>query len=138
MAWIHEVSSTPDSATDPPEPTPSKQAKRIAGALREWLDIIKGDSKKYVSLEAKNPVVNQAGVSLCGHIAKKVSSWFTTPADLALLVELVKDYKLSTQASNPTTILKAILVAMVSREFDPNPELLLVSKSDIMTIMKQK
>ena len=53
-------------------------------------------------------------------------------------MELVKDYKLSTQASNPTTILKAILVAMVAREFDPNPELLLVSKSDIMAIMKQK
>ena len=67
MAWLDEVSSTPDSATDPPEPTPSKQAKQIAGALREWLDIVQGDAKKYVPLDSKNPTLNQKGVSLCGH-----------------------------------------------------------------------
>ena len=59
MAWLNEVSSTPGSATDPPEPTPSKQAKQIAGTLREWLDIVKSDEQKYGSLEAKNPVVSQ-------------------------------------------------------------------------------
>ena len=59
------------------------------------------------------------------------------PADLALLVELIKDFELSTQASTPATIIKALLVAMLSRKFDLNPEHLLVSKSDIMALMKR-
>ena len=70
-------------------------------------------------------------------IAKKVSSWFATPADLALLTELVKDHELSTQASAPGTILKALLVALLSRKFDYNPEHLLVSKTDIIALMKR-
>lgn len=80
--------------------------------------------------------MNPKGNVLCGHIAKKVSSWFANPADLALLVELVKDYRLSTQATTPPTILKALLVALLSRGFDLNPEHLLVSRSDVMALMK--
>ena len=81
--------------------------------------------------------MNPKGNTLCGHIAKKVSSWFANTADLALLISLVKDYGLSTQATTPATILKALLVALLSRGLDLNPEHLLVSRSDIVALMKQ-
>ena len=58
------------------------------------------------------------------------------PADLDLLTELVKDYGLQTQATTPVTIIKALLITLLSRGFDLNPEHLLVSKSDIMAMMK--
>ena len=137
VAWLEEVSSTPSSSADPPEPNPSKQAKQIVGVLREWLDIVAHDPKKYVPLTSKNPTLDAKGNTLCSHIAKKVSSWFATPADLALLTELVKDYVLPTQATTPATILKALLVALLSRKYDFNPEHLLVSKSDIIALMKR-
>ena len=50
---------------------------------------------------------------------------------------MVKEYGLSTQATTPVTIIKAILVALLSRGFDLNPEHLLVSRSDIVALMKQ-
>ena len=118
-------------------PYPSKRAKRIVGVLREWLDIVAHDPKKYVPFTSKNPTLDAKGNTLCGHIAKKVSSWFANPADLALLNELVKDFDLTTQASTPSTIIKALLVVLLSRKFDYNPEHLLVSKSDIMASMKR-
>lgn len=137
LAWFNEVSSTPSSAADPPEPAPSRQATKITAILREWLDIVACDTKKYVPLGAKNPSLNPRGNTLCANIAKKVSSWFQTPADLALLISLIKDFGMQTQASTPANIIKAVLVALLSREYDFNPEQLLVSRSDIMAMMKQ-
>ena len=107
------------------------------GMTGEWLGEVASNAKKYGSLASKNPPLNPKGSTLCGHIAKKVSSWFASPADPALLIELVKDYELSTQATTPVTILKALLVVLLSRGFDLNPEHLLVSRSDIMALMKQ-
>ena len=52
------------------------------------------DPKKYVPLASKNPTLDAKGNTLCGIVAKKVSSWFVSPADLALLNELVKDFDL--------------------------------------------
>ena len=80
--------------------------------------------------------LNAKGSTLCNHIAKKVSSWFVNPVDLALLVELVKDFGLPTRATTPATILKAMLIVLLSRGFDLNPEHLLVSRPDIMAMMK--
>ena len=137
LAWFDEVASTPSSTADPPEPNPSKQVKAIVARLREWLDVVAKDPKKYVPLKSKNPTLDAKGNTLCGTIAKKVSSWFANPADLALLNELVKDFDLSTQASTPSTIIKALLVVLLSRKFDYNPEHLLVSKSDIMASVKR-
>ena len=87
--------------------------------------------------------MSSKGNTLCHDIAKKVSSWFATPADLALqlLVDLVKDFKMQTQATTSQTVMKAILdqflVALLARKFDYNPERLLVSRSDIMAIHKR-
>ena len=39
--------------------------------------------------------------------------------------------------STPSTIIKALLVVLLSRKFDYNPEHLLVSKSDIMASVKR-
>ena len=80
--------------------------------------------------------MNAKGSTLCNHIAKKVSSWFVNPVDLALLVDLVKDFGLPTRATTPATILKAMLVVLLSRGFDLNPEHLLVSRPEIMAMMK--
>ena len=88
------------------------------------------------TINLRNPALNSKGNTLCNHIAKKVSSWFVIPADLDLLTELVKDYSLQTQATTPATIIKALLTTLLSRGFDLDPEHLLVSKSDIMAMMK--
>ena len=139
LAWLNEVDSTPTSSTDPPEPTttPSKQATKVSAVLREWLKVVADDPKKYIPLDGKNPTLTSPGNALCADIAKKVSSWFVNPADLALLVDLVKDFVMPTQATTPPTILKAILVALLSRGHDFNPEQLFVSRSDIMAIQKR-
>ena len=135
LAWLDEVG--PQVTTPPPpEPTPSKQARQIAATMREWLDEVANNAKKYVPLNLRNPTLNSKGGILCNHIAKKVASWFVIPADLDLLTELVKDYGLQTQATTPVTIIKALLITLLSRGFDLNPEHLLVSKSDIMAMMK--
>ena len=99
--------------------------------------VVAAKKKKYVPFDCKNPSLTSPGNMLCADIAKKVSSWFVNPADLALLVELVKDFSMHTQATTPTTILKAILVALLARGYDFNPELLFVSRSDIMAIKKR-
>ena len=135
LAWLDEVG--PQATTPPPpKPTPSKQARQIATTMREWLDEVAHNAKKYVPLNLRNPTLNSKGGILCNHIAKKVSSWFVIPADLDLLTELVKDYSLQTQATTPATIIKALLTTLLSRGFDLDPEHLLVSKSDIMAMMK--
>ena len=105
--------------------------------LGEWLDVVAADNKKYVPFDCKNPSLTSPGYMVCADIAKKVSSWFVNPADLALLVDLVKDFVMQTQATAPPTILKAILVALLSRGHDFNPEQLFVSMSDIMAIKKR-
>ena len=99
--------------------------------------MVASDISKYTPLGVKNPSLDPKGNTLCANIAKKVSSWFQTPADLALLISLVKDFGMQTQASTPANIIKAVLVALLAREFDYNPEQLLVSRSDIMALMKQ-
>ena len=117
--------------------TLAQQAKTIVAKLREWLTVVANDTKKYVSLKSKNPTLDARGNTLCGTIARKVSSWFANPADLALLNELVKDFDLTTQASTPSTIIKALLVVLLSRKFDYDPEQLLISKSDVMASLKR-
>ena len=76
--------------------------------LREWLEVVAGDTKKHIPLSTKHPSLNPRGNVLCANIAKKVSSWFQTPADLALLITLIKDFGKQTQASTPANIIKAV------------------------------
>ena len=52
-------------------------------------------------------------------------------------MDLVKDFKMQTQATTSQTVMKAILVALLARKFDFNPERLLVSRSDIMAMHKK-
>ena len=138
MAWLDEVSlqSTPTSTTAPHPTTPSKQVLTIAAVLREWLQTTADDQHKYGSLEDKNPSLGPKGTTLCTNIAKKVSSWFQTPVDIGQLKTLVDDFKLRTEATTSGNMVKAILIALLARGFDYNPEQLLVSKADILAMTK--
>ena len=73
LAWFNEVSSTPSSTADPPEPTPSRQATKITTVLREWLDVVACDTKKYIPLGVKNPPLNPKGNTLCVNIEQRRS-----------------------------------------------------------------
>ena len=137
MSWLDEFQpqSTPASCTATPQATtPSKHVLKIAGVLREWLQKIADDQHKFGSLEDKNPSLGPKGTTLCTNISKKVSSWFQTPADMAQLKALVDDFKLRTEATTSGNVVKAILIALLARGFDFNPELLLVSKADILAM----
>ena len=89
-------------------------------------------------LSAPNPTVAAKGLELCSSIAKKVSSWFKIPPDLALLQELKRDFELRTSASGVQGLLKAILVSLIARGLDFEPELLFVSKGDVLAMIKAK
>jgi hypothetical protein len=136
LAWIEEHQSTPTSATNPPSTTPSKQVTNITAVMRQWLDDTADDTEKYTPLGEKNPTLESTGLTFCANIAKKVSSWYTTPEDINLLKKIINDYKLQTAAASSSGLIKAILVALLARGYDLDPEKLYVAKSDIMAMMK--
>ena len=82
--------------------------------------------------------MESTGATFCANIAKKVSSWYTTPEDnvINLLKKIIDDYNLLTQAASSSGLIKAILVALLSRKYNLDPEKLYVAKSDIMAMMK--
>jgi hypothetical protein len=136
LTWIEEHQSTPTSATNPPSTTPSKQVTDITAVMRQWLDDTAADTEKYTPLGDKNPAMESTGATFCANIAKKVSSWYTTPEDINLLKKIIDDYNLLTQAASSSGLIKAILVALLSRRYNLDPEKLYVAKSDIMAMMK--
>ena len=137
MAWLDEQQqSTPSSATNPPSTTPSKQVTTITAVMRQWLDETAADKEKYTPLDDKNPTLNSTGVTLCANVARKASSWYSTPEDIELLKKIVDDYKLQTQAASSSGLIKAILVALLARKYDFDPEKLYVTKSNIMAMTK--
>ena len=136
LTWIEEHQSTPTSAAKPPSTTPSKQVTDITAALRKWLEEAAANKEKYTPLGDKNPTLDPTGITFCANIAKKVSSWYTTPEDINLLKKLIDDYNLLTQAASSSGLIKAILVALLSRKYNLDPEQLYVTKSDIMAMMK--
>ena len=136
LAMIDEHQSTPTSATNPPSTTPSKQVLEITAAMRWWLEEVANDKVKYTPLNEKNPTLELIRVTFCANIAKKVSSWYSTSEDIDLLKDLINHYYLPTQAASSSGLVKAILVALLARQYDFDPEKLLVSKSDIMAMMK--
>ena len=105
--------------------------------MPDGLEVVRSDNKAPL-LSAPNPTVAAKGLELCSSIAKKVSSWFKIPPDLALLQELKRDFELRTSASGVQGLLKAILVSLIARGLDFEPELLFVSKGDVLAMIKAK
>ena len=136
MAWLDEVSGEKAVGSKEVADTPTKEAEKVSAQLREWLTEVR--NKEVTALSAANPVLPATAQSLCANISRKVATWYKNPSDLALLKELVKDFELRTQASNPPNIIKAILVALMARGCDFDPEKLLVSKKDILEIMQRE
>ena len=137
MAWLDEQQqSTPSSATNPPSTTPSKQVTTITAVMRQWLDETAADKEKYTPLDDKNPTLNSTGATLCANVARKASSWYSTPEDIELLKKIVDDYKLQTQAASSSGLIKAILVALLARKYDFDPEKLYVTRSNLMAMTK--
>ena len=136
LAWLDEVSGEKAAASKDVAAKPTKEAEKVSAQLREWLTEVR--NKEVTALSAANPVLPATAQSLCASISRKVATWYKNPSDLALLKELVQDFELRTQASNPPNIIKAILVALMARGCDFDPEKLLVSKKDILEIMKRE
>ena len=76
--------------------------------------------------------VSRQQADMAGKAATAVARHFSIPATAKLVTQLCKDFKLKTQAVQPSTQLKAIFRAIVSRKLDLTPDELHISVETLL------